>query len=783
MTESRGRVPDRGGRRRHVHGRGVRARRAPAPRVQGPEHAREPRRGGARRGGTPRGGRGRARLPHAARARHDGGDQRGAGAKGRPARDHHHRGVPRHPRDRAPDATRDVRDPARPPDPGVPRAARHADRGEGADRPGGRGHRTARRSVGARHPRSARRRRSRVHRGVPPLLVRQPGARTPGAGDRARRTPGARDLALERGRPRVPRVRADRGHRLRRLHQADGGPLPRRSGATAGRCGSAGTTAGDAVTRGTRARRHRPRPPGTPIPLRAGGRRHWRSGDRGGGRPRRRHHPGRGRHELRHRARLRRQAPHPQRGRHRRVSGSGADGGRERDRRGRRKHRLDRRRRRAAGRPPVRRLGPRARLLRSRRPRADGHGRVHRARLPRPEMVRGRRHRSRRGPGAGRDRRAHRRAARTRHRGRGGRHPPGRQRTDGGRHPPRLGSPGVRSARVHPGRDGRGGARFTRARSPPTSPSRGWWCLAIPACCPRPGSLPRRSSTRCQPRMRSLWRGSPWRRCGASSPISTRSAGSSWSARGSPPDEDVDILHFADVCHIGQGYHLEVPFNPGADDALERLYADFLAAHERVHGHAVDAPARFVNLRAVHRQRLPQAADTPARGATGAAPGAGPNPGGTDSGVRRMVRFPDEPAPIETRIVARDSLAAGDRLGGPAVVEQDDTTTLIPPAGRHGPATAESSPSLRTTTPHPAHASTDHPDGLDRSHASDHRTPLPPVDHPCRSASARRRPVGQSSHARSGPIGKAHHAVRAPARDRARDRAIASAEGSVITSG
>ena len=148
---------------------------------------------------------------------------------------------------------------------------------------------------------------------------------------------------------------------------------------------------------------------------------------------------------------------------------------------------------------------------------------------------------------------------------------------------------------------------------------------------------------------------------------------------GLSPDEDVDILHFADVCHIGQGYHLEVPFNPGADDALERLYADFLAAHERVHGHAVDAPARFVNLRAVHRQRLPQAADTPARGATGAAPGAGPNPGGTDSGVRRMVRFPDEPAPIETRIVARDSLAAGDRLGGPAVVEQDDTTTLIPP--------------------------------------------------------------------------------------------------------
>ena len=162
---------------------------------------------------------------------------------------------------------------------------------------------------------------------------------------------------------------------------------------------------------------------------------------------------------------------------------------------------------------------------------------------------------------------------------------------------------------------------------------------------------------------------------------------------GLSPDEDVDILHFADVCHIGQGYHLEVAFEPGADDALERLYADFLAAHERVHGHAVDAPARFVNLRAVHRQRLP---GTPA-----AASGAGRETGGRDvpaaptalagprssqagrrlrgNGARRAVRFPDEPAPVETRIVARDSLTAGDHLAGPAIVEQDDTTTLIPP--------------------------------------------------------------------------------------------------------
>ena len=164
---------------------------------------------------------------------------------------------------------------------------------------------------------------------------------------------------------------------------------------------------------------------------------------------------------------------------------------------------------------------------------------------------------------------------------------------------------------------------------------------------------------------------------------------------GLAPDE-VETLHFADVCHVGQGYFLEVPFDPGADDGIERLYADFLAAHERVHGHAVQAPARFVNLRAVHRQRMAGSVvatatgGTGSRGSTGAGPSSGapgvaaarttgPVPASNVSGARRMVRFPDEPGRIEARIVSRDSLVPGDRLRGPAIVEQDDATTLIPP--------------------------------------------------------------------------------------------------------
>ena len=188
---------------------------------------------------------------------------------------------------------------------------------------------------------------------------------------------------------------------------------------------------------------------------------------------------------------------------------------------------------------------------------------------------------------------------------------------------------------------------------------------------------------------------------------------------GLEPDE-IDVLHFADVCHVGQGYFLEVPFDPGADDGIDRLYADFLVAHERVHGHAVEAPARFVNLRAVHRQRMPDPEAAPTSGGTGpsrspgagsghsgiavgpgsdgprtgAAEVAGGGSGSVGSSALRMVRFPDEPVRVRTRIVARDSLAAGDRLRGPAIVEQDDTTTLIPPgwaavAGDGGVVTVE----------------------------------------------------------------------------------------------
>jgi N-methylhydantoinase A/oxoprolinase/acetone carboxylase beta subunit len=48
---------------------------------------------------------------------------------------------------------------------------------------------------------------------------------------------------------------------------------------------------------------------------------------------------------------------------------------------------------------------------------------------------------------------------------------------------------------------------------------------------------------------------------------------------------DAEVRHFADVCYIGQSYHLEVPLTGD-------IYAAFLEAHDRVYGHAIQAPAK-----------------------------------------------------------------------------------------------------------------------------------------------------------------------------------------------
>ena len=109
--------------------------------------------------------------------------------------------------------------------------------------------------------------------------------------------------------------------------------------------------------------------------------------------------------------------------------------------------------------------------------------------------------------------------------------------------------------------------------------------------------------------------------------------------------------------------HLDDP------DPLGRLYRDFLAAHDRVYGYATEAPAGIVNLRTIHSAAGSDSLDVGTYKPKGGAPEKG----------RRLIRFANELTPIEARILDRGALPVGFEFEGPAIVEQDDTTTVVEP--------------------------------------------------------------------------------------------------------
>src|SRR5262249_51342693 len=138
------------------------------------------------------------------------------------------------------------------------------------------------------------------------------------------------------------------------------------------------------------------------------------------------------------------------------------------------------------------------------------------------------------------------------------------------------------------------------------------------------------------------------------------------------PSAQVRVAYSADMRYVGQSYELEVPVAaPLRGEALPAVQAAFHAAHERIYGyHRAGQPVEFINFRAVHTYPLPR---PPVRSLA--------VPRGSLAGARvgeRRVYF--APAGFTTTpIFARARLPVGERLPGPAVIEQTDTTVVIPP--------------------------------------------------------------------------------------------------------
>jgi len=138
------------------------------------------------------------------------------------------------------------------------------------------------------------------------------------------------------------------------------------------------------------------------------------------------------------------------------------------------------------------------------------------------------------------------------------------------------------------------------------------------------------------------------------------------------PAEGVRVAYSADMRYVGQAYELEVPVAaPLAPGRIAEAVRGFHEAHERVYGYArPEQPVELVNYRAVHRYPLPSLKVRPPARAEGEV-------GAARVGERRAYFAPG--GFVATSIYDRARLPLGSRVPGPAIVEQADTTTVIPP--------------------------------------------------------------------------------------------------------
>ncbi|OGL01062.1 MAG: hypothetical protein A3E31_02665 [Candidatus Rokubacteria bacterium RIFCSPHIGHO2_12_FULL_73_22] len=135
---------------------------------------------------------------------------------------------------------------------------------------------------------------------------------------------------------------------------------------------------------------------------------------------------------------------------------------------------------------------------------------------------------------------------------------------------------------------------------------------------------------------------------------------------------DVTVARAADARYVGQGYELSVPVPAGRLDAaaLARVRAAFDEVYAARYGYASPAePVEIVTW------KLSAIGGSPRIALAKAARGAGP----AAPKARRRAYFPETGGFTETPVYDRYALGAGARLAGPAIVEERESTTVLPP--------------------------------------------------------------------------------------------------------
>jgi N-methylhydantoinase A len=141
-------------------------------------------------------------------------------------------------------------------------------------------------------------------------------------------------------------------------------------------------------------------------------------------------------------------------------------------------------------------------------------------------------------------------------------------------------------------------------------------------------------------------------------------------------EADITVTREVGMCYVGQSYQLRIPVPKTIDQQTgDELTRSFHERHANIYGFANEQEAtQIVNLRvvgigAVDRpvlRQLDKATDSPMRAIKG----------------NRAVYFAETNGMIDVTLYDRDQLRSGDAFSGPAIIEQMDTTIVVPPDTR-----------------------------------------------------------------------------------------------------
>lgn len=144
--------------------------------------------------------------------------------------------------------------------------------------------------------------------------------------------------------------------------------------------------------------------------------------------------------------------------------------------------------------------------------------------------------------------------------------------------------------------------------------------------------------------------------------------------------EDRTLRRVAECRYVGQGFELRADVPPGRLDRekVGQIIQSFHAAHDREYAHHFDEnPVELITLRVVALGRTPPL-ELPRRQAGGET-----NPAAARVDVRPTSFLVDgQVQRLDTPRLDRTKLRGGDKVEGPAIVVQQDSTTLIPPGYR-----------------------------------------------------------------------------------------------------